>query len=131
MEYRGSRSGQRGPAVVTTQYPQEIAVVHCRGHKSQIPRSEIGKGNHQADQEAKKAADISADKIRAVLEVLGLTEEMSQHCYTKEEDWAKSRGLINQKGWYILDEKIMFTQAQQWKVIKALYETRLPWWLRH
>ena len=31
--------------VVTTQYPQEIAVVHCRGHKSQIPRSEIGKGN--------------------------------------------------------------------------------------
>ena len=48
---------------------------------------------------------------------------MPQHCYTKEEDWAKSRGLINQKGLYILGEKIMFTQAQQWKVIKALYET--------
>ena len=47
---------------------------------------------------------------------------MPQHCYTKEEDWAKSRGLINQKGLYILGEKIMFTQAQQWKVIKALYE---------
>ena len=44
--------------VVTIQYPQEIAVVHCRGHRSQIPRSEIGKGNHQADQEAKKSACI-------------------------------------------------------------------------
>ena len=40
---------------------------------------------------------------------------MPQPCYTKEEDdWAKNRGL---------DEKIMFPQAQQWKVIMALHET--------
>ena len=60
--------------VVTTQYPQEIPIVHCRGHKSQIPRSEIGKGNHRADQEAKKAAYIP----QAVLKVLGLIEEIPQ-----------------------------------------------------
>ena len=47
--------------VVTIQDPQEMAV-HCRGHQSQIPRSEIGKGNHRADQEAKKAAYIPTDK---------------------------------------------------------------------
>ena len=116
--------------MVIKQDPQEMAGVHCRGHQSQIPRSEIGKGNHHVDQEAKKAACTPTDKIKAVLHVPGLIEEMPQHCYTKEEDWAKSRGLINQKGLYILGEKIMFTQAQQWKVIKALYETRLPWWLR-
>ena len=60
--------------VVTLQDPQEIAVVHCRGHQSQIPRSEIGKGNHRADQEAKKAAYIP----HAVLKVLGLIEEIPQ-----------------------------------------------------
>ena len=32
--------------VVTKLDPQEITVVHCGGHQSQIPRSEIGKGNH-------------------------------------------------------------------------------------
>ena len=42
--------------MVTIQDSQEIAVVHCRGHQSQIPRSEIGKGNHQADQETKQSA---------------------------------------------------------------------------
>ena len=42
--------------VVTKQDPQEITVVHCGGHQSQIPRSEIGKGNHQADQETKQFA---------------------------------------------------------------------------
>ena len=47
--------------VVTTQYPQEIPIVHCRGHKSQIPRSEIGKGNHHVDQEAKEAACTPTD----------------------------------------------------------------------
>ena len=57
--------------VVTTQYPQEIPIVHCRGHKSQIPRSEIGKGNHRVDQEAKKAAYIPTDKTQVVLKVLG------------------------------------------------------------
>ena len=66
--------------MVTTQYPQEIAVVHCRGHQSQLPRSEIGKGNHQADQEAKKAPYIP----QAVLKVLGLIEEMPQPGYTKK-----------------------------------------------
>ena len=40
--------------VVIKQDPQEMAGVHCRGHQSQIPRSEIGKGNHQADQETKQ-----------------------------------------------------------------------------
>ena len=47
--------------VVTTQEPQEMSV-HWRGHQSQIPRSEIGKGNHRADQEANKAAYIPTDK---------------------------------------------------------------------
>ena len=46
---------------------------------------------------AKKAAGVSTDKIQAVLKVLGLTEEMLQPCYTKGEDWAANRGLINQK----------------------------------
>ena len=59
--------------VVTTQEPQEMSV-HWRGHQSQIPRSEIGKGNHRADQEAKKAAYIP----QAVLKVLGLIEEIPQ-----------------------------------------------------
>ena len=66
--------------VVTKQDPQEITVVHSGGHQSQIPRSEIGKGNHQADQEAKKAAYIP----QAVLKVLGLIEEMPQPGYTKK-----------------------------------------------
>ena len=48
---------------------------------------------------------------------------MQQSCYTKEENWAKNRGLISLKGWYMLDEKMMISQAQQWKEIKALYET--------
>ena len=48
--------------VVIKQDPQEMAAVHCRGHQSQIPRSEIGKGNHRADQEANKAAYIPTDK---------------------------------------------------------------------
>ena len=44
--------------------------------------------------------------------------------YTKEkEDWAKNRGLINQRGCYMLNEKIMIPQAQQWKATKALHET--------
>ena len=47
--------------VVTTQEPQEMSVP-WRGHQSQIPRSEIGKGNHRADQEANKAAYIPTDK---------------------------------------------------------------------
>ena len=47
--------------VVTLQDPLEIAVVHCRGHQSQIPRSEIGKGNHHVDQEAKEAACTPTD----------------------------------------------------------------------
>ena len=105
--------------VVIKQDPQEMAGVHCRGHQSQIPRSEIGKGNHRADQEAKKAAYIP----QAVLKVLGLIEEMPQPCYMTEEDWAKNRGLISQKIWYMLDEKIMIPQTQWWKVIKALPET--------
>ena len=66
--------------VVIKQDPQEMAGVHCRGHQSQIPRSEIGKGNHRADQEAKKAAYIP----QAVLKVLGLIEEMPQPGYTKK-----------------------------------------------
>ena len=70
--------------VVTTQYPQEIPIVHCRGHKSQIPRSEIGKGNHQAHQEAKKAVYVTTNKTQAVLKVLSFIEEMPQPCYTKE-----------------------------------------------
>ena len=44
---------------------------------------------------------------------------MSQPCYTKEESWAKNRGLISLRGWYMLDEKIMIAQAQQWKIIKV------------
>lgn len=51
--------------VVIKQDPQEMAAVHCRG-QSQVPRSEIGKGNHRIDQEAKKAACIPTDKIKAV-----------------------------------------------------------------
>ena len=57
--------------VVTLQDPLEIDVVHCRGHQSQILRSEIGKGNHRVDQEAKKAAYIPTDKTQVVLKVLG------------------------------------------------------------
>jgi len=98
--------------VVIKQDPQEMAGVHCRGHQSQIPGSEIGKGNHHVDQEAKKAACTPTDKIRAVLHVPGLIEEMPQPCYMKEEDWAKNRGLISQKIWYMLDEKIMIPQTQ-------------------
>ena len=44
---------------------------------------------------------------------------MPQPCYTKEESWAKNRGLISLRGWYMLDEKIMIVQAQQWKIIKV------------
>ena len=80
MEYQGSRSSQRCPASGYYTRSSRIAVVHCRGHQSQIPRSEIGKGNHQADQEAKKAAYIP----QAVLKVLGLIEEMPQPGYTKK-----------------------------------------------
>ena len=58
--------------MVTIQDPQEIAVVHCRRHQTQILRSEIGKGNHRVSQEAKKAAYIPTDKTQAVLKVLGL-----------------------------------------------------------
>ena len=57
--------------MVTIQDSQEIAVVYCRGHQSQILRSEIGKENHQVDQEANKAAYIPTDKTQAVLKVLG------------------------------------------------------------
>ena len=57
--------------VVIKQDPQEMAAVHCRGHQSQILRSEIGKGNHRVDQEAKKAAYIPTDKTQVVLKVLG------------------------------------------------------------
>ena len=88
-----------------------MAAVHCRGHQSQIPRSEIGKGNHHVDQEAKKAACTPTDTIKAVLHVPGLTEKMPQPCYMKEEDWAKHRGLISQKIPYMLDEKIMIPQT--------------------
>ena len=112
MEYQGSRSGQRCPASGYYTRSSRIAVVHCRGHQSQIPRSEIGKGNHHVDQEAKKAACTPTDKIKAVLHVPGLIEEMPQPCYMKEEDWAKNRGLISQKIWYMLDEKIMIPQTQ-------------------
>ena len=113
--------------MVTIQEPQEMTV-HCRGHQSQIPRSEIGKENHQADQETKKADYIPTDKTQAVLKALGLIEEMPQLCYTKKENCAKHKGLISLRGWYMLDEKIMIPQAQQWKVIKALYETwRRKW----
>ena len=56
--------------VVTIQEPQEMTV-HCTGHQSQILRSEIEKGNHRADQEAKKADYIPTDKTQAVLKVLG------------------------------------------------------------
>ena len=109
--------------VVIKQDPQEMAGVHCRGHQSQIPRSEIGKGNHHVDQEAKKAACTPTDKIKAVLHVPGLIEEMPQLCYAKKENWAKHKGLISLRGWYMLDEKIMIPQTQWWKVIKALPET--------
>ena len=108
--------------MVTIQDPQEMTV-HCRRHQSQIPMSETGKGNHRADQEAKKADHISTDKTRAVLKALSLTEEMPQPCYTKKENWAKHKELISLRGWYMLDEKIIIPQAQQWKIIKALYET--------
>ena len=47
--------------VVIKQDPQEMAAVHCRGHQSQILRSEIGKGNHHVDQEAKEAACTPTD----------------------------------------------------------------------
>ena len=97
--------------VVIKQDPQEMAAVHCRGHQSQTPRSEIGKGNHHVDQEAKEAACTPTDKIKAVLHVPGLTEEMPQPCYMKEEDWAKKRGLISQKIPYVLGEKIMIPQT--------------------
>ena len=80
--------------MVTIQDPQEMAAAHCRGYESQNTRSEIGKGNHQADQEAKKAAHIPQE----VLKVLGLIEEMPQPGYTKEENWAKNRGLISLRG---------------------------------
>ena len=83
--------------VVTIQEPQEMTV-HCTGHQSQIPRSEIGKGNHRADQEAKKADYIPTDKTQAVLKVLGLIEEMPQLCYAKKENWAKHKGLISLRG---------------------------------
>ena len=42
--------------VVTLQDPLEIDVVHCRGHQSQNPRSEIGKGNHQTKKQRKQLA---------------------------------------------------------------------------
>lgn len=48
---------------------------------------------------------------------------MPQPCYTKEEeDWAKSRRLIYQRRWYMLNKRIMVPQAQQWKLIKTLHE---------
>ena len=68
-------------------------------------------------------AYIPTNKTQAVLKVLGLIEEMPQPCYTKGKNWAKNRGLISQRGWYVLDENTVIPQAQQWKVIKVLYET--------
>ena len=101
--------------VVTKLDPQEITVVHCGGHQSQIPRSESGKGNHWVC--------IPTYKPQAILTVLGLMEKIPQPCYTKKENWSKNMGLTSQRGWYMLDEKIIIPQAQQCKVIKALYET--------
>ena len=113
--------------MVTIQEPQEMTV-HCTGHQSQILRSEIEKGNHRADQEAKKADYIPTDKTQAVLKALGLIEEMPQPCYAKKENWAKHKGLISLRGWYMLDKKIMIPQAQQWKITKALFESwRRKW----
>ena len=68
-------------------------------------------------------AYIPTNKTQAVLKVLGLIEEMPQPCYTKGKNWAKNRGLISQRVWYVLDENTVIPQAQQWKVIKVLYET--------
>ena len=53
---------------------------------------------------------------------------MPQLCYAKKETRAKHKGLISLRGWYMLDEKIMIPQAQQWKITKALFESwRRKW----
>ena len=95
-----------------------MAAVHCRGHQSQILRSEIGKGNHRVDQEAKKAAYIPTDKTQVVLKVLGFDRGNATTLLYQ----GKKQGVNKSKQQYMLGKNIMIPQPQQWKVIKALYK---------
>ena len=42
--------------------------------------------------------------------------------FSKQEYWS-GLPFPSPRGWYVLDENTVIPQAQQWKVVKVLYET--------
>ncbi|KAF6288375.1 hypothetical protein mRhiFer1_009110 [Rhinolophus ferrumequinum] len=87
--------------------PQQVAVIHCQGHRRGNEPSAIG--NQLADTMAKSAAMGSPTELLLVTD----TTTTSFLWYTKEElRWAKSEGANRlPQGWWQLPDKRLFIPA--------------------
>ena len=79
-------------------------------------------GKTRADQEAQKAALLSIREMTLIPPLI--TSNIVPRSSTPEVTWAQDqRGTKGEDGWWHIDQKLLVTLSEQWKIIQGLHNS--------
>ncbi|XP_029436901.1 LOW QUALITY PROTEIN: uncharacterized protein LOC115078247 [Rhinatrema bivittatum] len=100
--------------------PRKVAVMHCKAHTRKS--DPIARGNHRADEAAKRAAQESFQTSPLVCPLLQFPTETPIYA-SDETNWAQNEGLNQRNGWWLLqDGRVWIPESLAWTVVKGAHD---------
>lgn len=104
--------------IQTVQKPKQVAVTHGHRHQREIPVIQGKTGQVRK----LRSCPMSIREMTLIPSLI--TSNIVPRYSTPEVTWAQDqRGTKGEDGWWHVDQKLLITLSEQWKIVKGLHDS--------